>query len=110
MDPVLDLIRNHGVLFIAGLAIVEGFLCVVLLRKIERLKARLKVAVAAAEDAARAAALAAPGGIDPEIVIQLLRSGKPASLEAVYQLMEQQMAAEAAEASQRASSREAAGA
>ncbi len=97
----MDFIRSHDVLVVACLAVLEGFFCALLLRRVERMKARLRVAVAAAEDAARAAALSLPGGIDPEVVISLLRSGRPTSLESVYQLMEQQTAREEAERQER---------
>ena len=72
------------------LAIFEGALCAFLLRRVDILQRRLDVAVGAAEDAARAAALAYPGGIDPEVVITLLRSGQPVTLDSVYAHMERQ--------------------
>jgi hypothetical protein len=75
---------------LGAVALIEAGVCALLLRRIRRFQKRLEVAVAAAEDAARAAALASPGGIDPEVVISLLRSGQPVTLDAVYAYMEQQ--------------------
>jgi hypothetical protein len=77
---------------IGALAIVLALLCLAMLARIERLKDRLHVAQAAAEDAARAAALAAPGGIDPDVVVELLRSGERPTLDAVYATMQQRAA------------------
>ena len=82
--------NNLLVLILGVVVLLEGALCAFLLKRINRLKKRLNVAVAAAEDAARAAALASPGGIDPEVVISLLRAGQPVTLDAVYAYMEQQ--------------------
>ena len=72
---------------LGGLALVELIIIILLLRRIERLQDRVARAVRAAEDAARAAALASPGGIDPEVVISLLRTGMPVTLDAVYSKM-----------------------
>jgi hypothetical protein len=58
----------------------------------------LKKAQAAAEEAARAAALAAPGGIDPEIVLAILNQGLPPTLDNVYMLTQQRKTAEQAQA------------
>lgn len=77
---------------LGALAIVLALLCLAMLARIERLKDRLHVAQAAAEDAARAAALAAPGGIDPDVVVELLRSGERPTLDAVYATMQQRTA------------------
>ena len=74
-------------MILGGLALVELIVIVLLLRRIERLNDRVSKAVRAAEDAARAAALASPGGIDPEVVISLLRTGMPVTLDAVYARM-----------------------
>ncbi len=73
---------------VGAVALVLALLCVVLVARIERLKDRLHVAKAAAEDAAQAAALAAPGGIDPEVVAELLRTGERPTLDAVYTAMQ----------------------
>lgn len=89
---LVDSVRDHAVFILAGLAILEGALCAYLVRRTEQFKRRLDIAVRAAEDAARAAALAAPGGIDPEVVIGLLRTGQPTSLDSVYAVMERQAA------------------
>ncbi len=73
---------------VGAVALILALLCVVLVARIERLKDRLHVAKAAAEDAAQAAALAAPGGIDPDVVAELLRAGQRPTLDAVYQAMQ----------------------
>jgi len=80
----------------AAIAIVEGILAGWLYRRNEDLHNRLRRAEEAADQAARAAALAAPGEIDPEIVIRLLRSGQPVTLDVVRDLMEERERAEAA--------------
>jgi hypothetical protein len=81
---------NLVVLILGALVLIEGGLCFFLFTRITGLRKRLDVAIRSAEDAARAAALASPGGIDPEVVIALLRSGQPVTLDAVYAEMEQQ--------------------
>ena len=78
---------------LAALAIVLALLCMAMVARIERLKDRLHVAQAAAEDAARAAALAAPGGIDPDVVVEILRSGEKPTLDAVYATMQRRLVA-----------------
>jgi len=47
----------------------------------------MKAAQAAALESARAAALAAPGAIDPEAVLALLRQGHAPTLDNVYAMM-----------------------
>ena len=96
MRPVIDFLVLHATILIAILAILEGALCAHLIRRNEKLQARLHRATEAAEDAARAAALAAPGNIDPEVVIHLLRTGQPTTLDNVNSLMEQKDREEAA--------------
>ena len=93
----LTAVRDNAAYLLAALSVALGFITAVLLRRIESLQDRLGQAIQAAEDAARAAALAAPGGIDPEAVIALLRSGQPTSLDAIYQAMEQQALQQAAQ-------------
>lgn len=88
MQQLVDALRNHPTIAVAILALLLGILCAVLLERIERLKDRLHVAQAAAEDAAKAAALATPGGIDPEVVVELLRRGERPTLDTVYAAME----------------------
>ena len=95
MNNVIDFVRDHGTFLMAGLAVLEGLMVAFLIRRNERMAARLHRAREAAEDAARAAALAAPGGIDPEIVIHLLRTGQPTTLDNVHALMEQRERSEA---------------
>lgn len=84
---MLDTLRDHAVLVVAILAVLEGILCAYLLRRMESLRRRLDIAIDAAEDAARAAAMAAPGGIDPELVVGLLRDGRPVTLDSVHEVM-----------------------
>jgi len=86
----MTLQNNLIVLILGVIVLIEAAACAFFLRRIRRLQKHLEVAVLAAEDAARAAALASPGGIDPEVVISLLRSGQPVTLDAVYAYMEQQ--------------------
>jgi hypothetical protein len=73
-------------------AIAELIVIALLVRRVEGLQDRVARAVRAAEDAARAAALASPGGIDPEVVISLLRTGMPVTLDAVYARMREEEA------------------
>ena len=88
MSSVLDFLTGHAAVFFAATTIVEGILAAWLLRRNDELKVHLQRARGLAEEAARSAALAAPGGVDPEIVIQLLRSGQSATLDVVRDLME----------------------
>ena len=92
MQHFIDSIRSNPVL---GLGLLSAFLalvCAVLLARIERLKDRLHDARIAAEDAARAAALAAPGGIDENIVIEILSRGERPTLDNVYAAMQKRSA------------------
>ncbi len=89
LQHIIDTIRGQPVIAIGVVAAVLAILCVALAAWVERLKDRLHVAQAAAEDAAKAAALAAPGGIDPDVVVQLLRTGERPTLDAVYTTMQQ---------------------
>ena len=93
---MLNAITGHAAILLAGVALLEGVLAAWLFRRNEEMRMRLRRARDAADEAARIAALAAPGGIDPEIVIQLLRSGQSVTLDAVHGLMEQRENAEAA--------------
>lgn len=85
---MIDALRGQPIVLLGSLATLLALLCLVMIARIERLKDRLHVAQAAAEDAARAAALAAPGGIDPEVVVELLRAGERPTLDAVYATMQ----------------------
>ncbi|MDQ2961350.1 MAG: hypothetical protein M3R48_09945 [Candidatus Dormibacteraeota bacterium] len=87
MQQFLDALRSQPTIGLALLTAVLALMCAVLLARIERLKDRLHVARSAAEDAARAAALAAPGGIDADIVLDLLRLGERPTLDTVYAAM-----------------------
>ena len=97
MSSVISAVTGHAVILLAGVAIVEGILAGWLIRRNDEMRLRLRQARETADQAARTAALAAPGGIDPEIVIQLLRSGQAISLDTVRDLMEQRERAEAAD-------------
>lgn len=88
MQHLIDTVRAQPELGIGALAVVLALLCIALLARVERLKDRLHVAQAAAEDAAKAAALAAPGGIDPDVVAAILRKGERPTLDAVYASMQ----------------------
>ena len=85
---MIDTLRGQPALLLGGIALVLALLCIAMVARMERLKDRLHVAQAAAEDAARAAALAAPGGIDPEVVVELLRAGERPTLDSVYATMQ----------------------
>ncbi len=89
MSSVVDALSGHAALLLGVLAISEGILAGWLVRRNDELVLQLRRARDAAEQAARAAALAAPGEIDPELVIHLLRSGQAVTLEAVHDLMAQ---------------------
>jgi hypothetical protein len=89
LQHIVDSVRGQPAIAIGALAAVLALLCIALVARVERLKDRLHVAKAAAEDAAKAAALAAPGGIDPDIVAELLRIGERPTLDAVYTSMQQ---------------------
>ena len=96
MNAVISAVTGHATILLAVLAILEGILAAWLFRRNDEMRLRLRRAREAADQAARAAALAAPGAIDPEIVIQLLQSGQSVTLEVVHSLMEQRERAEAA--------------
>jgi hypothetical protein len=88
LQSIIDSVRGHPVVVVGALAVLLALLCVALIARVERLKDRLHVAQTAAEDAAKAAALAAPGGIDPDVVADLLRVGERPTLDAVYDTMQ----------------------
>ena len=88
MSHLIDTLRTQPTIMLGTLTIVLALLCAAMLARIERLKDRLHVAQSAAEDAARAAALAAPGGIDPDVVVEILRSGERPTLDVVYATMQ----------------------
>ena len=85
-------LRDHSVLVLAALAVVEGIICLALLRLMRQARTEMRAAQAAAGAAARAAALAAPGAIDPEAVLSLLREGHAPTLDNVYAMMQRQQA------------------
>lgn len=86
-------------LILAGLAVIEGILCMTLLRTARHATHEMRAAQAAAIEAARAAALAAPGAIDPEAVLALLRQGHAPTLDNVYAMMRRREAEAAGDAS-----------
>jgi hypothetical protein len=101
-SQVATWVRDHSVLILAALAVVEGIICMALLRSARHSRHEMKAAQAAALESARAAALAAPGAIDPEAVLALLRQGHAPTLDNVYAMMrrrELEAAAERADAS-----------
>ena len=93
---MLNAITGHAAILLAVVAILEGVLAAWLFRRNDEMRMRLRRARDAADEAARNAALAAPGGIDPEIVIQLIRSGQSPTLDVVHSLMEQRENSDAA--------------
>ena len=84
---ILQAIVNYDALIVGILAGVGIVLNLVQSQKIKRLRYSLDEARRAAEEAARAAALAHPGAIDPEAVIEVLRRGIPPTLDNVYSVM-----------------------
>jgi hypothetical protein len=86
-NQVVSWIQDHSVLILAGLAVVEGLICLGLLRMARHARHEMKAAQAAALESARAAAMAAPGAIDPEAVLALLRQGHAPTLDNVYAMM-----------------------
>ena len=96
MNSVINIVTDHATILLAAVAIIEGVLAAWLIRRIDDMRMRLRRAREAADQAAHSAALAAPGAIDPEIVIQLLRSGQAVTLDVVHELMERRERAEAA--------------
>ena len=87
MNSVINIVTDHATILLAAVAIIEGVLAAWLIRRIDDMRMRLRRAREAADQAAHSAALAAPGAIDPEIVIQLLRSGQAVTLDVVHDLM-----------------------
>jgi hypothetical protein len=86
-NQLVSWIQDHSVLILAGLAVVEGLICLGLLRHARHARHEMRAAQAAALESARAAALAAPGAIDPEAVLALLRQGHAPTLDNVYAMM-----------------------
>ena len=80
---------GKAVAILAVLAAVATLMAYFMWLRMRTAERRLLKAQAAAEEAARAAALAAPGGIDPEIVLAILNQGLPPTLDNVYQLTQQ---------------------
>jgi hypothetical protein len=86
-SQLVSWIQDHSVLILAALAVVEGTICLALLRMARHARHEMRAAQAAALESARAAALAAPGAIDPEAVLALLRQGHAPTLDNVYAMM-----------------------
>ena len=86
-NQLVSWIQDHSVLILAALAVVEGIICLALLRMARQARHEMRAAQAAALESARAAALAAPGAIDPEAVLALLRQGHAPTLDNVYAMM-----------------------
>src|SRR5215471_14373892 len=87
LNTLADVLRNNAVLLLSVIALASLGVNIWLYRRIGQVRQQVVQARAAAEDAARAAALAGPGGIDPEAVIEVLRRGIPATLDNVYAVM-----------------------
>jgi hypothetical protein len=85
---VIAWLQVHAVLLLCALVVLEGLICVSLLRRLRHAREGLRAAQSAAEAATRAAALAAPGAIDPEAVLALLREGHAPTLDNVYAIMQ----------------------
>ena len=98
MSPsIVTWFNDHAVLLLSALAVIEGLICTALVRGLRKAREGLRAAQAAAEESARAAALAAPGAIDPEAVLTLLREGHAPTLDNVYAIMRRREETEAAE-------------
>ena len=69
--------------------VVETLIIVFLMARTIRVRAHLIRAEKYASDSAKAASLAVPGGIDSEVVMKLLRTGKPVTVDTVFEAMEQ---------------------
>jgi len=95
VSSMINAVTGHATIVLAVVAILEGVLAAWLIRRIDDMRMRLRRARDAADQAARTAALAAPGGIDPEIVIQLLHAGQAVTLDVVHDLMAERERAEA---------------
>ena len=94
---ILQVIVDYDALIVGGLALVAFVLIIMQSQKIKHLRRNLDEARHAAEEAARAAALAHPGSIDPEAVIEVLRRGIPPTLDNVYSVMRRRDAIREAE-------------
>ena len=98
MSPsIVTWFNDHAVLLLSALAVIEGLICTALVRGLRKARDGLRAAQAAAEESARAAALAAPGAIDPEAVLTLLREGHAPTLDNVYAIMQRRAETEAAQ-------------
>ena len=96
-ETILQGLRNNAALIVGILAGIAIILNVIQARKIKHLHLNLDRSRIAAEEAARAAALAHPGSIDPEAVIEVLRRGIPPTLDNVYSVMRRREAIRQAE-------------
>ena len=94
---ILQGIVDYDALIIGLLAGIALVLNIIQSQKIKQLRLNLDEARRAAEEAARMAALAHPGSIDPEAVIEVLRRGIPPTLDNVYSVMRRRDAIREAE-------------
>ena len=92
----MSYLRDNASTLLVVAIIFEAVIAILWRRQIVSLRARLDATVEAAEDAARAASLAAPGAIDPEVVLQLIRAGQTPTLDIVSDMMRRQEAVAAA--------------
>lgn len=98
---ILQAIVDYDAIIIGALALVAFVLIIMQSQKIKQLRLNLDEARREAEEAARAAALAHPGSIDPEAVIEVLRRGIPPTLDNVYSVMRRRDAIREEEARER---------
>ena len=98
---ILQVIVDYDALIVGILAGIALVLYFIQSQKIKQLRVNLDEARRAAEEAARAAALAHPGAIDPEAVIEVLRRGIPPTLDNVYSVMRRRDAIRDAEDAER---------
>lgn len=96
-ETILHVLRDNAAVIVGVLAGIAIILNVVQSQKLKQLRLNLEQARIAAEEAARAAALAHPGSIDPEAVIEVLRRGIPPTLDNVYSVMRRREAIREAE-------------
>jgi len=83
---VIDTLHTLVVL-LAVLTAVMGLTTYLMFRRMRSMHERLQRAQRAAEEAVRNAAMASPGGIDPEAVLEVLSVGMPPTLDNVYKAM-----------------------
>jgi hypothetical protein len=87
LQQLVTSLHDNLLAVVIVLAVLEAALIVALFSRVRRLNNRLRRARSAADEAARIAAMSAPGGIDPEAVLAILRQGVPPTLDNVYAAM-----------------------